>query len=187
MYRAAIAGGRRGVFIDTTGRNGDLGQVVTTVQEVAQAFAAGARSLVFQPGWDADISALWKYLFELGHVVIAADEAQSFAGPGSADKHFLRLNQLGRNKQIDFLTTAQGPTDLHPKLRQNYDAVVTFRQGTPAYAEQIATDFFKRPELRALLLELPQYIYLRVDAEGNITRGEVAHPWDQAPALARAA
>jgi hypothetical protein len=188
-YRAAIASGARGIFMDTTGRNGDLGHVATTVQEVAAAFTAGHRSVVYQQGWNDSPSELFAWIFQLGDVVLAADEAQSFAGPGSANRDFLKLNQLGRNAQVSFMTTAQGPTDLHPKVRQNFDAVVCFCSGIPLYANTLATDFFRKPQIAPLLLQIPQYHYLRVtnDAEAAITRGEIDHPWDQPQQLPRAA
>lgn len=188
IFQGRVRAGGRAIFIDTTGRNGDLGHVVRRAQDVIPALAAGYRALVFQPGWREKLSALWPVLAQLGHILVVADEAMNYAGSAKPDEDFLFLTQIGRNASIDLVTTAQAPTDLHPRLRQNFDVMVTFQQGTNDYAELLAKDFFQRQDLAPLLRQLPRFHYLRVTDKGEISRGVVQLPRPQsAPQLPRAA
>lgn len=176
-YRARIAAGGRGVFVDPNARNGDLGRVVRSVAELRAAVASSGSSwsLVYQPGWGEKEAELWPLLYRIGHVLVAVDEAQTYAasGAGALDADFLQLVQKGRNNCVDILTTCQGPNELHPRVRQNWDAVISFRQGIPQYAETLERMYFRRPGLAAVLLELPRFHYLRVDQRGEVSRGVV--------------
>jgi hypothetical protein len=176
-YRARIRAGGRGVFVDPNARNGDLGRVVRSVAELRAGIASSSPSwsFVYQPGWNEKEAELWPLLYRVGHLLVTVDEAQTYAasGAGALDADFLQLVQKGRNNCVDLLTTCQGPNELHPRVRQNWDAVISFRQGIPQYADTIARMYFRRPELAAVLLELPRFAYLRGDPGGEVSRGVV--------------
>lgn len=164
------------VFVDTNATNGELGTVVRNVDQLrAQLAARPYRSgaYVFQPGWGEKVADLWPFLYELGWCFVAVDEAQTYGAADQLDRNFQQLVQRGRNRCVDIASTCQSPYELAPRIRQNFDGVISFRQGTPAYAETMARDYFRSPQLARKLLELPRFHYLRATVDGRVSAGRV--------------
>ena len=183
-FRARVAAGGRAVFVDTNGVNNDLAgprvkvcDVATMVAEGRALAASGAGwGLVVQPGWGEDTARIWRTLYAWGYILASVDEVQIYASSDSLDKDYRQMVQRGRNRCVDVDSTCQAPTELHPRIRQNYDGVVSFRQGMPDYADRLAVDYFRERQAAAWLLELPKLHYLRKTATGPLTRGVIPCP-----------
>jgi hypothetical protein len=68
---------------------------------------------------------------------------------------------------------------MHPKLRQQADAWVSFRQVEPLYARTMEAKFLRRPGAADVLLQLPRLHYLRATLPGgfmDVTHGVVKIP-----------
>lgn len=187
VYSARIRRGGSGVFIDRTGKNGDLAQLAAggRVCRTIGAFYAYARARLLEGrplnavialGWGEDHNKLWPMLYEIGDLLLVLDEAEQFASAWKIDPDLSELVSLGRNRRVDILSTVRTPPELHTRLRGNRDVVVCFGQSYRRYAEQLNTDFFGLDDGGRIIHELPALEYLRT-AEGRTTRGRLRVPW----------
>lgn len=187
VYSARIRRGGSGVFIDRTGRNGDLakGPAGGRVCRTLGAFYAYARGRILegQPlnaivalGWGEEHNRLWPMLYEIGDLLLVLDEAEQFASAHRIDPDLSELVSLGRNRRVDIISTVRTPPELHTRLRGNRDAVITFGQAYMRFADQLNDEFFGLEGGGRIIHELQPLEYLRA-AEGRTTRGRLRVPW----------
>jgi hypothetical protein len=187
VYSARIARGGSGVFIDRTGRNGDLAELPGggRVCRTLGAFYAYSRARILEGrpinaivalGWGEDHNRLWPMLYEIGNLLLVLDEAEQFASAHRIDPDLSELVSLGRNRRVDILSTVRTPPELHTRLRGNRDVVICFGQSYRRFAEQLNSEFFGLEDGGRIIHELPALEYLRT-AEGRTTRGRLRVPW----------
>lgn len=184
LYARAVALERvrrrgRVVIIDPAGSLAFQGiaRPVSVAAAVAglRSVGSGPFSIRIRPEWQENISDVFKAVFDAGRLLLVVDEAHDYGTAGSVDENFLRLMEKGRNQYIDVVATMQSSRALVPKLRNLWDAVISFRQQEPKSAAELGDWYFRDPRAAGWLLQLPRFHYLRVDAAG-LSRGRVPDP-----------
>lgn len=194
MYQGAIARGVSCTWIDSTGDNTYLARagrssgyrcaVVRTVDgwvaHIRAAIQEARRwNVILVP--ECDLTPLWSIAFELGHQLIAIDEAEQYM-PATMrlEKHPLgKVLSQGRHRQLSMISTVRIPPELHGRAKAAADVTISFRQPYGTYADVIASECMHdvRPQLRAWLTRLPQWVYLQYEsAGGRLAVGRTPNP-----------
>lgn len=181
MFRARVAAGGSAVFVDRTGKNGDLGYVCETVPAFvsyarAQLHAGAPIVAVVVPSWgDAELDQLWPLIYKLGSLLLVLDEAEQFANAHRIDSDLAELVSLGRNQEVDIAAVVRTPPELSPRITGNLDVCITFQQPHRDYAKVLNDRFFHLAGGEHRILTLPKFHYLRAH-DGRVTGGVVKLP-----------
>ncbi|NIP59760.1 MAG: hypothetical protein GWM92_15755 [Gemmatimonadetes bacterium] len=178
VYKARVRAGGSAIWIDRTGQNEDLGHVVRTVRafklEVGRALEAGRPfSLVVNLGWGEDHDPLWKFVYDVGAVLLVLDDPRQMMQASRIDPDLEELIELGRNREVDILATARRPPELHGSIKNAADVVVVFRQGSRHYAEACNGEWLNLEQGADRILSLPRFHYLRKGEDDSVTFGKV--------------
>lgn len=173
-YLERMRAGGRGVILDPNGVFGGFGEERTVRDAVAFLSSPGAQtrrfSIVVRPAWGEKCSDVFRAVFACGRLLLLVDEAERWGSSGRLDSEFRELMQVGRNRYVDVITTSQGPKSLHPRIKMLWDVLVTFKQGLPDHADELAREYFGRADLAPAISNLPKLHGLRVNQRGEITR-----------------
>jgi hypothetical protein len=187
MYakRAALArraAGSRLVTIDPNGvydaRFGDRVDIAEACRRMRAAGTYGPLALVVSArfGEAREMGRVFAACYNAGNMAVVVDEAQKWARANTLCDEFMELNETGRNRWVDLITTSQTPTTLHPAIGTNYDTLVCFRLSKPKYALVVAEDYFHRRDLAPVIQRLSQFHYLRTTVDGSDVQAGVVEP-----------
>lgn len=176
IYAVRYQRGGQCTMIDPTGSHTHLGEEVRTSEEwVRRVASAGRRpfSLIFHPHDPAgeDVRRFWRLVRRRGRLLLFADELHRWGSSSRIDADLSLCITEGRHRSLSMLATVQTPPQMPMVARGNFEALYTFRQTNPRYAEQLAADYF--PGFEGLIRALPMLHFLRVDADGRVTRGKL--------------
>lgn len=186
IFRARVRAGGSAIWIDRTGKAGaeleagGFARTVDTVRgfnrELLGSLERGEPLRVaVNLGWGEDHNPLWRRIYQFGRVLLVLDDPSSLMKYNRIDPDLEELVELGRNQEVDIVTTVRRPPELHGSLKNATDVAVTFRQGTPHYAREVAgTWFHSLQDAESRILELPKFHYLRADSDGRISGGRVS-------------
>ena len=180
VFAQRVRAGGSAVFVDPTLCNGDLAEVCTSVGQFDRMWRPLVRAgrpfaAVIQPGWDDDFNKLWRLIYQIGDLLLVIDETDRYATAQRIDPNLEKLVNLGRNQQVDILTTVRTPPELSKRIQGNVDVAISFKQELPDYAQDLNRRFFRLPDGEARILALPPLHYLRVQ-NGRVSAGVVHHP-----------
>lgn len=176
IYAQRFTKGGRCTFVDPTGKYGDLGTVVRNAREWEEEIRAagpGRCSLVLQPDGSEELEVFWRRVYAHGRLLLVVDEAQNFGNASRIDAGLHRLISQGRHQLVDLVMIVRTPPELPKVAKGNYESIFTFRQTDPDYAAQLNDGFFRLRQGAELIQRLPRLHFLRVDADGGVTRGNL--------------
>ena len=144
---------------------------------MARAVEAGRPfSVVVNLGWGEDHDPLWRFLYEVGGLLVVLDDPRGMMDSSRIDPDLDHLINLGRNREVDLLATARQPPEIHGSMKNAADVAVVFRQGSRHYAEVCNRQWLHLPDGAERILSLPRFRYLRAGPDGSVSTGRLPPP-----------
>lgn len=177
LYARRFGRGGQCVMLDPTGSHVKLGEEVRTAADLAarvRDYGPAPFSLVFHPHdpEGTDMADFWALVLRRGRLLLFIDELHRFGDAQKIQPGLARVITEGRHRALSVVATVQTPPQMPKIARGNFEALYTFRQTDEDYARQLARGYFGTEHER-MIRHLPVLHFLRVDADGHVTRGAI--------------